>query len=233
MLLLQKKEWISTPTHLKTTLDQPISMDYMNLFKKLLGHGDDVTKAEGVPRCILLVGARAAGKTTITKCLQQYLPKIDIQKFGLFDGDILRANYEPLRDISAETSNVRYSDAWSIVKRHMDQARFDILYNHIIPEKRNLILAAGEKSSYYYDLFTGHGYEMIVVGISVNNWDEVLLRGTNRAELTGRPYSGTREMWEECERCIDSLSKRAETIESVIIDNSNCMAPKVISRTCR
>lgn len=221
----KSKIWIETPEEIKQLLDNPISEEQIRKFKCLLGFNDNTLAKEGChPKCILIIGARAAGKTTITNKLKNYLPNINLKEFGIFDGDILRSNYKPFVEISSHP-NVRYINAWDILKPHMDTARFNILYNHIIPEKRNFILAAGENCQFYYNLLKSNGYDIIIVGISVSDWNEILYRGNVRAENTGRPYSGTKDMWEQCQKSIEELSNKED---SVVIDNSNFEDPKII-----
>jgi len=223
------KKWIDTPKELYTMLDNPISAEYLEIFTTLLGYNNDKTKVNPHerPMCILIVGARGAGKTTITNYLQTYLPNIDLSKFGSFDGDILRHNYKPYRDLM--TSPERYKDAWDILKPHIDEAKYKILHNKVLPEKRNIIIASSvEKSDDYYDLFKNNGYDIAVVGISVKNWNEILNRGLIRAETTGRPYIGTKELWEKCQQWIENISQRKEIVTCVVIDNSDYKNPSIM-----
>jgi hypothetical protein len=127
-----------------------------------------------------MIGVRGSGKTMLVKKLESFIP-IKLENYGVIDGDLIRAN-----------SNL--SGRWNDNKTYTESIKNKILFDSI-NEKRNIILLdSAEKSEYYYDLFKNHHYKIIVVGVYVDNWKEVLTRGKYRNKTTGKTYTGTREM---------------------------------------
>jgi energy-coupling factor transporter ATP-binding protein EcfA2 len=180
----------------------------MEKIKKILGFNE--LPMSKTSHCVLIIGVKGSGKSHLVKTLEKYIP-IKLENYGVIDGDLIRENYRPLDNFPDKNLYIKY------IKNVM-------LFDSII-EKRNLILLdSGEKAEYYYDLFTEHGYKISIVGVYVDNWEEIAARGYIRFKNTGRQYTGTKEMWYNSIDIIYSLIKK-DILHSIIIDNTDYNNP--------
>ncbi len=183
----------------------------MNVLKTNLGFND--SPLSKTKKCVLVIGVRGSGKSTLVKKLENYLP-IKLENYGVLDGDLIRT-YSDL------------SGSYSDTKMYIQSIKTTILLDSINENRNIIVLDSGEKATYYYDLFIINGYKIMVVGVYVDNWEEVILRGRNRMINTGKPYTGTKDMW-ECSLDIITELMSKNISYGIIINNSDYNNPIIV-----
>jgi energy-coupling factor transporter ATP-binding protein EcfA2 len=163
--------------------------------------------------CVLVIGVRGSGKSTLVKKLENYLP-IKLENYGILDGDLIRTYFD-------------LSGNWSDTKKYIEFIKTTILFDSINENRNIIVLDSGEKAKYYYDLFKTNGYKIMVVGVYVDNWEEVILRGQNREKNNGKPYTGTKDMWEHSLDIITELLSK-DISYGILINNTDYNNPIAI-----
>jgi len=163
--------------------------------------------------CVLVIGVRGSGKSTLVKKLENYLP-IKLENYGILDGDLIRTYFD-------------LSGNWSDTKKYIEFIKTTILFDSINENRNIIVLDSGDKTIYYYDLFKTNGYKIMIVGVYVDNWEEVILRGQNREKNSGKPYTGTKDMWEHSLDIITELLSK-DISYGILINNTDYNNPIAI-----
>lgn len=212
----------NTPKELLKEIKRSMTDEELKNSQKIMGLFNESTlkkNKDNKPSGVLLVGVGGSGKSSIYKKLEKYDPTFDIKNYVIFDGDLLRENHKGWLECIKDPK-IGYQDAWKNLKPNIAAGKAKIFRERILPEKRNVIIATGVHGLNYFQKLLNNDYVVDVFGIFVT-WEEGYHRGLNRAQITGRSYIGTKEMWDIAKRDMWDLTSRKETRRSFILDNTD------------
>lgn len=220
---METRPWKQLPEHLKKLVNRPLTADEITKAKEDMKLFSPATiSSEQTPHGIIVIGTAGAGKSSLIPSLSNWIPGFNENQYALLDGDILRKNHLAYQTVSSEET-VAYSDAWKIVKPYFASIKKSIL-KQIINENRNVIIPTGVHSLRYYHELKEHGYRITLIGVYVD-FQLARYRGLNRAEWTGRSYTGSFKHWQTGLNDMLSLAEiHKESI--IIIDNNDFNHPK-------
>jgi len=162
-------------------------------------------------KCILMIGVRGSGKSYLVPKLSNFI-NIKLNDFGVIDGDIIRSYF--------------HNNSMVYDKLIIENIKNELLQYGLETKRNIIILDSGEKAEYYYEILKQNKYKITIIGVYVDNWEEIQYRGEIRSK-NGRPYTGTKEMWENSMNIIKILIDKNKS-EDIVIDNTDYNNPKII-----
>jgi len=222
------KRWINASETLLSQINKPLNDAELQIAKEKMKVFSSKTIAQkNAPQAIIMMGAPGSGKTTISKTLKNWLPDFNLDHYVQFDGDFLRESHQGLKYASRDP-NIGYINAWPTLKPYIGGIKAGIL-DQIIAERRNVIIPTGLHGQKYFKRMLKSGYEITVIGIYVDPKTSYY-RGKNRAEWTGRVYTGSQKHWKTSKKDMHKLATHSKTKHAFIIDNTDFNNPKVMFR---
>ena len=223
---IQTKKWQVLPDSLRPVLDRPLSINELNQAKKEMGlFSEHTISQQEAPHAIILIGTAGSGKSSLVPFLGKWLEGYHKKNYVHFDGDILRNHHKGYNDISS-IETIVYKDAWLVAKPHFASMKMSIL-DEITEQQRNIIIPTGVHGPRYFNILKRSGYHITVIGVYVD-YETALYRGKNRAEWTGRTYTGGFDHWQTGLKHMLSLSKEPSDTPTIFIDNTDFDSPQVI-----
>ena len=222
-----RKPWQKLPEHLKHQLDRPLDLEELKQAKEEMNLNSWQTIAKkNRPHAIILIGTAGSGKSTLVASLGKWFEGFEQNNYVQFDGDILRRNHDAYREISSQ-DNVAYTDAWLLAKPHFASMKSEIL-DEIISENRNVIIPTGVHGPRYHKILRENDYQITLVGVFVD-FETAYYRGMNRAEWTGRTYTGSYGHWQTGLKHMEALSQESDDASVLFINNCDFDSPKEMS----
>ncbi|MFK7824537.1 MAG: zeta toxin family protein [Oligoflexales bacterium] len=218
------RNWQKVPKSYRDRLDRPLNLKELKQAKSDMKLKSWRTiSTENAPHAIILIGTAGSGKSSLVPSLNKWFTGYNQNNYVQFDGDILRKNHKDYREISSLKS-VAYTDAWLVAKPHFATMKKNLL-NQIITEHRNVVIPTGVHGQRYYKIMKEHGYRISLIGIYVD-FKTAFYRGMNRAEWTGRTYTGGYQHWQTGLKHILALSKASKNLPTLLLNNSNFNSPQ-------